>query len=80
MSNNRFDRSGAESGTLCVEQHDKWSALVVAQWLKSEERRLEDSSAGQCKLQACALQSFREKLESAAGLLPAQDVIGLGSN
>ena len=78
---NRFDRleePEEESGTLCVEPHDKWAALMIAHWLKREERRLAASSAGRCKLQACALESFREKLEEAAELPPTQDVINAG--
>jgi hypothetical protein len=63
-----------------VEPRDKWAAMVVAQWLKQEEQRLAVSSAQRCKIQACALLSFRKKLEEAAELPPAQSVINVGMN
>jgi hypothetical protein len=69
-----------ESGMLNVGTHDRWAAFMVAQWLEGEERRLGSYSGERCKLQACALQSFRNRLEAAAELPPSQTVVNVGIN
>jgi hypothetical protein len=70
----------AESGLLEIGPHDKWAAMVIAQWVMSEERRLESSLVERCSIQAFALRDFRERLEGAAKLPPSQAVINAGMN